>query len=198
MSRDFLDPDTLALLKKRDHQAIELVVRRETKALFKGARSMGFPENEANELVQRVFVTFFEVVERFEGKSKISTFLFGILYKKAAEFRRESTKMIAIDPHDEEKELLFAPDGHWRHAPITPEKFASSSENQKNLSDCLDKLPTQQRLAFYLREVEGETSESISNSLEISITNLGVLLYRARNRLRLCIERKWNAGRANA
>ncbi len=47
-----------------------------------------------------------------------------------------------------------------------------------------------QRMAFFLKEVEGHVSEEICNILEVSNTNLGVLLFRAKNKLRECIERK--------
>jgi hypothetical protein len=46
-----------------------------------------------------------------------------------------------------------------------------------------------QRLAFLLREVEGLETKETCKILEVTRTNLGVLLYRARNRLRACLER---------
>ena len=51
-------------------------------------------------------------------------------------------------------------------------------------------MPTQQRLAFVLREVEGLATEEMCKVLEVTRTNLEVLLYRARNRLRECLEAK--------
>ncbi len=45
-------------------------------------------------------------------------------------------------------------------------------------------------MAFVLREVEGLSTEEICKILEVSRTNLGVLIYRARNRLRECLEAK--------
>ena len=43
-------------------------------------------------------------------------------------------------------------------------------------------------MAFVLREVEELTTEEICNVLEITPTNLGVMMYRVRNRLRECLE----------
>jgi RNA polymerase sigma-70 factor (ECF subfamily) len=45
-------------------------------------------------------------------------------------------------------------------------------------------------MAFWLREVDDAPSEEICNALEVSATNLGVLMFRARNRLRECLESK--------
>jgi RNA polymerase sigma-70 factor (ECF subfamily) len=52
----------------------------------------------------------------------------------------------------------------------------------------LEGFPTQQRTAFALREVEGLVSEEICKILNVTRTNLGVLMFRARNRLRECLE----------
>jgi RNA polymerase sigma-70 factor (ECF subfamily) len=54
----------------------------------------------------------------------------------------------------------------------------------------MEPLPDTQRMAFVLREVDGMRSEEICNALEVTRTNLGVLLYRARNSLRECLETK--------
>ncbi len=45
-------------------------------------------------------------------------------------------------------------------------------------------------MAFLLREVEELDTEEICNILEVTRTNLGVLLHRARTRLRECLEAK--------
>ncbi len=55
---------------------------------------------------------------------------------------------------------------------------------------CMELLPTQQKLAFHLKEVQGNTSEEICKIIDVTSTNLGVLLYRSKNKLRDCIERK--------
>ena len=63
---------------------------------------------------------------------------------------------------------------------------------------CLDEVPDRQRLAFVLREVEGFETEEICNILQVSANNLGVLLFRARNRLRECLESKGMKGSEDA
>jgi DNA-directed RNA polymerase specialized sigma24 family protein len=60
----------------------------------------------------------------------------------------------------------------------------------KLISDCLELLPLNQKMAFNLKEIEEEMTEEICNILSVSATNLGVLLFRARNQLRECIEKK--------
>lgn len=58
------------------------------------------------------------------------------------------------------------------------------------IQDCIERLPVNQRAAFCYREVEDLEMPEICKILEVTNTNLGVLLFRAKNRLRECIERK--------
>ncbi len=61
---------------------------------------------------------------------------------------------------------------------------------RQGIHGCLDRVPTNQRMAFVLREIEGMDAQEICNILEVTRTNLGVLLHRVRNRLRECLEAK--------
>ena len=63
-------------------------------------------------------------------------------------------------------------------------------EVRQGIDGCLDRVPTNQRMAFVLREIEGMDTKEICKILEVTRTNLGVLLHRVRNRLRECLEAK--------
>ena len=92
---------------------------------------------------------------------------------------------------DEVMQARFTPVGKW-HPPC---EQVYQGEVRRFLDDCLDKVPHQQRMAFVLREVQGLKSEEIRKILEVSSTHLPVLIYRARNRLRECLESKGLRGR---
>lgn len=186
----FTSSEFLSLLQKRDNESIAKLVRAYTGTMLKGALSLGFDLSTSEELVQRVWSTFFDVAHKFQGRSHVRTFIFGILYKKASELRREQTKFSANDPIEDIMESKFDTDGHWIKAPVSPESFMLSSETMELIKACIDLLPINQRMAFCMKEIDEHGSEDICNVLEVSATNLGVLLYRARNKLRECIERK--------
>ena len=59
---------------------------------------------------------------------------------------------------------------------------------RESIDRCLEEAPLAQRLAFVLRDVEELTTAEICKILEVTSTNLGVMLYRVRNRLRNCLE----------
>jgi RNA polymerase sigma factor (sigma-70 family) len=56
------------------------------------------------------------------------------------------------------------------------------------MAQCMDKLSDKFRNIFVLKEIEGLTSEEICKEMDIKPTNLWVILHRARNQLRKCLE----------
>src|ERR1700747_684796 len=67
---------------------IDQLIDKYTENLMRAAFSLGFNEQEAEELVQDTFVAYLDGAKRFQGKSKLLTYLFGILYNKARSTRR--------------------------------------------------------------------------------------------------------------
>jgi RNA polymerase sigma-70 factor (ECF subfamily) len=76
-----------------------------------------------------------------------------------------------------------------------PEEETLALELSELIRDCSASLSQSQRAAFHLKEVERESTASICNILGVSETHLGVLLFRARNKLRECLEKKWESRR---
>ena len=184
------DPVFLKKLVQRESEAVSTVVRQYTTPLLRAALGLGFDEVRSQELVQNVWTTFFDVVANFQGKSHIRTFVFGILYNKASEMHREDQKARQRDPIEEVMEKRFSEEGHWIRPPVDPERFHQSTQMLELIQRCIELLPLNQKMAFSLKEVDDRSSNEICNILEVSTTHLGVLLYRARNQLRECIESK--------
>ncbi len=187
---DPVHPELLAQLRRRDPEALESAVREHARPLFRAARGMGFSDQEAEDLVQDVFVSFIEGIDRFEGRSRLGTWLFGILHRKAMERRRELAAGGRTDPIDAVFESWFDPRGHWAAPPADLERLLLSKEAGELILQCLDDLPVNQREAFVLREVEGLPATEICKILDISATHYGVLMHRARIRLRECLRLK--------
>ena len=188
---NFSSLEFLTLLNKRDSSAIEALVRSYTETLYRAALGLGFDGTSAEELVQSVWGTFFDVVPSFEGRSHVRTFIFGILYNKAKELKRDQGRFeLKEDAIEEVLNSRFSSDGNWQKPPIDPEDFLMASQTMELIQKCIDALPLNQRMAFCLKEIDDHGSQDICNILEVTVTNLGVLLFRARNALRECIEGK--------
>jgi len=185
------DEELLRDIKNRTPDAIAAVVRAHAGDLFRASLGLGFSEADAEELVQSVFVTLLDAAPRFEGRSTVRTFLFGILYRKGLEQRRKKSRELATDPGDEVFDGRFNWWGHWSRNPRGPEAEADAAEASRLIKDCLEGLSDQQKAAFQLKEVDQEDSGSICNILGVQDTHLRVLLFRARAKLRECLETRW-------
>ncbi|SRR5258708_696381 len=174
---------------------IEELIDRYTENLMRAAFSLGFAESEAEELVQDTFYAFLEGGARFEQRSRVLTYLFGILYNKAREHRRYRNRHDSIDaPIQAQFESHFDTEEHWNKASEEQmsevEKKAQSKMIAEWFSACLEDLTAVMRMAFTMKEVEGCGSHEICLALGLTPTNLGVTLFRARNKLRECLMSK--------
>ncbi len=187
-----LDDEVLIGLRRRDPEILAAVVRDHTRRLYRAARGMGFREDEAEDLVQDVFATFLQTLDRFEGRSQVHTWLFGVLHRKILERRRDSYREERNDPIDEVFESRFDTRGNWARPPEDLHRLLESKEIGDAIRQCLEGLPGSQREVFVLREMEGVETAEVCKILAITATNMSVLMHRARNRLRECIEaRGW-------
>jgi RNA polymerase sigma-70 factor, ECF subfamily len=172
-------------------ETIADIVHAHSVPLLRAALGLGVRRNEAEELVQATFAAFLDAKSRFERKSSVRTYLFGILYNKALEHGRRQARELATDPGDQIFESWFNASGHWIAPPSGPERDAEVAEIAELIDACLSALPAQQRAAFQLKEVDRQSADEACNVLGVQSTHLRVLLFRARNSLRACIEKKW-------
>ena len=112
------------------------------------------------------------------------------MYNKIKEARRQLWRARNFEDIDQIVESRFDSDGGWSQPPRRADASLLDREIREQTSDCLENVPTAQRAAFSLREVEGLTTSEICKILGVTSTNFGVMLYRARNRLRECLEAK--------
>jgi RNA polymerase sigma-70 factor, ECF subfamily len=177
-------------VRARDPAALQAVVKTYLPQVLRAARGAGLAPARAEDVTQATFTTFLERAEEFEGRSHVRTWLFGILYKKIAGARREARRDEQMADIDGVVEQRFNATGSWVNPPRPIEGEVYAAEVRERLTECLDAVPTQQRMAFVLREVEGCTTEELCTILQVMRTNLGVLLHRVRHHLRECLEAK--------
>ena len=184
------DPGLAVQVRAGNRTAIQTVVETYLAQILRAARGAGLDPQRAEDVTQATFTTFIEAAPRFEGRSSVRTWLFGILYKKIAEARRARRRDRQMDEIDEAFEGRFDASGNWSTPPQPVDTNLHHKEVKTEIFACLDAAPPRLTLAFILREVEELSTEDICNVLGITRTNLGVMLHRIRNRVRDCLESK--------
>jgi RNA polymerase sigma-70 factor (ECF subfamily) len=144
----------------------------------------------AEEVVQEALLAALSAMDAFEGRSSERTWLVAILLRRiAGRRRRDRTRR-----DNQSLDAMFDDAGRWKATPRgAPDPFRA--EIGVLLEACLEELPESMWAAFYLREVLGMPCAALCEELGIGASNLGVRLHRARQHLRLCVERKDPGGK---
>jgi RNA polymerase sigma-70 factor (TIGR02943 family) len=155
----------------------------------------------AEEIVQVTLLAALQAKKSFQGRSTEKSWLFGILKHKILDHFRElkTRRTFELTPEDDSDPLenAYHSAGHWANTPknwdTDPHKAVENKQLVAAMAQCMDKLSDKFRNIFVLKEIEGLTSEEICKEMDIKPTNLWVILHRARNQLRKCLEtHHWN------
>ena len=151
----------------------------------------------AEEVVQETFVSALRYVGQYEGKGSERAWLLGILKRKIIDLIRSRNRTTSLGEEDsnDPSEALFDRNGNWnkelKSAGYAPLDSLEREEFWRILRGCLETLPTRQADVFVLREMDDNNTEEICKELEITPSNLWVILYRARLQLSNCMKSRW-------
>ncbi|NQD36531.1 RNA polymerase sigma factor [Permianibacter sp. IMCC34836] len=181
----------LELLRQQDKQAFAALVRAQHGKLKAVARAM-VGSAEAEEVVQEAWLSAWRALPAFEGRSSLKTWLTRIVMNAAHSRLRRRDQTLSLDQIAGENPSFwdrFNPDdGHWQQMPISwrsdrPDGLLQQTELGDCLQKNLDRLPALQQAVFTLRHVEELELDDICNELNVSASNVRVLLHRARLKL---------------
>ena len=165
--------------------------------LLRFARSQLRNEAWAEDAVSDTLLAALEKPGSFAGQSQLKTWLIGVLKHKVVDQLRRHTReatLLTTEDGEDLDESLFDSTGHWREAPQDwghPEAALGQRQFFEILQACCDQLPPVQGRVFMMREWLGLDTDEICKELQITPTNLWVLLHRARLRLRDCLQTRW-------
>ena len=169
--------------------------------LMRFARSQLRNDAWAEDAVSDTLLAALEKPDAFAGGSQLKTWLVGVLkHKVVDQLRRHTREATLLTPEDGDDldESLFDRTGHWTDRPQdwgSPETACGQRQFFEVLEACCDHLPATQGRVFMMREWLELDTEEICKELQITSTNLWVLLHRARLRLRECLQQRWFADR---
>lgn len=166
------DPVRAERIRARDEEALCVVVHRYLPQVLRAARAAGLSAEDAEDVTHDTFVTFIESAARFEGRSHVRTWVFGILYRKISAARRalRRKREREVDQLGVSFENRFDEAGRWKRPPREAEIPVDTAQIRAGIESCLGGVPTRQRMAFVLREVEELETAEICKILEVTRT----------------------------
>ncbi len=143
----------------------------------------------ADEVVQDAWLAVVRNLAGFEQRSSLKTWLLTITANTAKSRLKSSRREVLLDdlpaPHGTIGAERFAADGHWLTPPAawhedSPEALLAEEQLRECLEHTLSSLSELQSSVLLLRERQGLELEEICNLLDVSLSNVRVLLHRAR------------------
>ncbi|WP_211341846.1 RNA polymerase sigma factor [Ulvibacterium marinum] len=139
--------------------------------------AIGYLQNieEAEEVTQDIFLTIYQKADTFQGKSKVSTWIYRITVNKALN-KLEKRKRSPVS----QREVNERDRTDFDHPGVQLE----NKEKSRFLFKAIDELPETQKTAFVLSFVEGLPRQEVADVMETTLKSVESLLQRAKSNLR--------------
>ncbi len=151
----------------------------------------------AQDLVQDTFLAALKSMKNFKGEASERTWLISILKRKIIDRYRK----VNSNKGKAEVRITYNADseteGDWLEERVADpfDKTAEDTMQNNELGDaifnCLSKLPEKQAQVFRMKTIEGYETEVICNELNITASNLWVIIHRARTAMAECLKENW-------
>ncbi len=153
----------------------------------------------AEDLVQEALLAAWRGRDRFAGRAKERSWLTAILKRKVIDWLRRTVRERNRKADGEPDTVADAPfngSGKWRTQPKrwasgTPESASDREEFWDIVRGCSDKLPPRLREVFVLWHLDETPSDEVCRTVDITPSNLWVMLHRARLRMWQCLTKNW-------
>ena len=175
---------SLDALRSGDRAEFARLVDRYYEMIYRLAIKMVNNPQDAEDILQETFIKAYRHLEKFDGRSNLSTWLYRIATNEALMFlRRQKPDMVSVD------ETLDTGEGEIKPVQIVdwgslPEEGLMSAEAQVYLDKAVEKLSPSLRVVFVLRDIQNLSTRETAEILDISETAVKTRLSRARLQLR--------------
>lgn len=158
----------------------------------------------AEDAVQEAMISAYQHIDKFQRQAALKTWIFSILKNKLIDLLRKESRLTTASEledgygihGDALMEKLFDERGHWvKHE--APQKWTSPDNDMENdrfwivFDACLNNMPQTYSRYFMMREFLELDTKEICHNEGLTVNQLNVTLYRARLRLRECLENNW-------
>ncbi|MGC8602891.1 MAG: RNA polymerase sigma factor [Desulfomonilaceae bacterium] len=189
---DLSDQELITAAKDGSEKHFGEIVNRYTSMVYRMARSITGSHEEAEDVVQEAFIRVFKNLDKFDGsQSTFKTWLLTIARNQSINiinsFRRKALKFFS-DRNDNEPEYEFC-SNPLSQEPMDAETQLYIKRQFEAMDKVLKKLPERQRTALLLRSQECMSYNEIAAVMDISVSSVESLIFRARKKIIELVER---------
>lgn len=177
-------------LRAGDEQAFKSLVTNYQDLVYNTALGIVQNSEDAEDVAQEVFIQVFRSIDQFKGDARLSTWIYRITTTKALDHirSRKRKKRFAFITS------LFGANDELVHDPVDfqhPGVALDRKEQAALLFQMINQLPDNQKAAFTLHKTEELSYQEIADVMELSVSAVESLLFRARQNLRKLLEKHY-------
>ncbi len=173
MASETPDIELLARTAAGDANAFSMLVRRHQGNVFTLAYRFSRDRQDAEELAQEIFLKVWRHARTFKGRAAFSTWLYRLAVNTCLNHRQKKKNS---------PESVMLPDDLADMAG-SADSGRIARERQKLLEQAMSTLPARQKMALILAYFERKSYEQIAAVMEVSVSAVETLLFRARQNL---------------
>ncbi len=162
---------------KNNHQheyAFNLIVRKYQEKVYWHVRRMVLDHDDANDIVQDIFIKAWKSLKEFRGDSGLYTWLYRIATNETLSFLRKKKKRFFLPWQDVENIMSEK---------LESDTYFKGSEIEKKLQKAILSLPDKQKVVFNLRYFDEMKYEEMSEILQTSIGALKASFHHASKKI---------------
>lgn len=175
------EEELISKAREGDRKAMALLVKKYEQTIYNFAFKLCRNRDRAEHSMQETFMSMVKNLSQFDGKSKLSTWLYTIVSNNCLMLARSQKKHEYTSLEDDEALISDAGITDWS---FTPDKIAENNELKDLLDEAIKKLPPDYKTVFLLRDVEGLSTEETAEVTGLSVPAVKSRLHRARAFLR--------------
>ena len=178
-------PDAELVLKAQqgDVHAFDQLVERYHSKIYGLTYNMTSNREDAEDLTQEVFVTAFEALPRFKGKSSFYTWVYRIAVNKTINYRKKRNRKRALSLDSFDQDIKLDDAYHEMTAKGSPLRNISLSELQKKLNEALQNLSEKHRTVVVMHDMQGIPHDEIAKVVGASVGTVRSRLFYARRQM---------------
>lgn len=180
------DPDEqriralLVAVERGDEPAMQQLYGSFNRRVFAFALNRLNDRAEAEEVTIDTLLEVWKNPQRFRGESRFSTWLLGIAHHKVVDrLRSRRNDHVPVDAH---AELI-------EDQALRPDQMVEAADQRRMLTDCMDKLPDEQRECLYLVLLEGLSLDEVARIQSCPENTVKTRLFHARQKMKSCLGR---------
>ncbi len=171
--------------KQGDKKALKILVDEYAPVIFRFSYNICRNKDRAEHTTQETFLSVLKKLHQFDNRSKFSTWLYTIVSNHCLMLARSEKSKRHVSLDDDDSSIPEVAVEHWDH---DPHIYVERSDLRVHLDAAINTLSPDYKIVFILRDIEGLSTEEVSNITNLSVPAVKSRLHRARLSLKSELE----------